>query len=221
MTERAVGLVSGVGLSAVLGARGRRLASQKIANATTISALGLPAPTATGTATTVKDATGEYTNYAAASAASCGLSYNVDFQPVTMPAVHACIKTPADLTNLRAWIGLFLADPATSDDPATHLAGFRYSQSVDTNWRCCTKDAVTLSNADSGVAVAADTRYDLTVSIESARVVFYINGRPVAERTANLPGSTQNLDIYIRGRDKGAASPVVSLRWCITNGAYS
>lgn len=221
MTEQSTGLISGVGVSASIGARGRRLCSQKISAATTISALGLPAPTATGTATQLKDATGEYTNYAAASGASCGLSYNSDVQTVTLPLLHACIKTPADLTNLRAWIGLFLADPATSDDPATHLAGFRFSAGVDTNWMGCTKDNVTLNAQSTGVAVAADTRYDLSITVDTAsRIVFYVNGVPRVVSTTQLPSTTQNLDIYIRGRDKGAAVPVVSLRWCVTNLAF-
>lgn len=222
MTEMATGLVSGQGFAAVLGSRGRRIASEKIANNTTVSALGLPAPTATGTATQLKVAQGEFTNYAAASGASCGLSYNVDLQTVTLPLFHSCIYTPGALTNARLWIGLFLADPATSDDPGTHLAGFRYSNGVDTNWMACTKDNVTLNAQSTGIAVAAATRYDLGISVATTgRILFYVNNVALVVSTSNLPGSTQNLDIYNRGRDKGAAAPVVSIAWAITNVAWT
>lgn len=221
MTELSTGLVSDVGISAILGSRGRRLASQRISNNTTIAAMGLPAPTATGTAGSIKEAAGEFTSYTAASGGSCGLSYNSDVHTVTLPLFHARVRTPADLTNLRFWVGLFLNDPATSDDPATHLAGFRYSQGVDTNWMGCTKDNVTLNAQSTGVAVAAATRYDLAICVETtSRIVFCVNGVPRVVSTTQLPGSAQNLDLYVRGRDKGAAAPAVLIAWCVTNLAF-
>lgn len=186
--------------------------NEQITNNTTIASHGFPAPTVAGTPSVVKDSTGERISYASAAGGSCGWFTNIDAQP-RMPYIWAgTIWTPSDLTNLRAWCGLFLADPATSDDPATHLAGVRYSQGVDTTWKFCTKDGSTLDTVDSGITVAVDTRYEVLVDTTQLSISGYLalcvlgpSSYKIVQMNGNLPGNTQNLDSYLRGRDKGGA----------------
>lgn len=187
----------------------RRAWTQQIANKTTLASHGVAAPTATGTASVFNDTTGQYIDYANAASSNGGLTWNINIQPQTKPIFAAIMKTNT-ITSVRYWVGLSVGDPRASDDPSTHLAAFRFSTGAsDSNWRCCTKDGTTLNNQDSGVAVAADTRYELVVDCSeynAGTIWFMINGTVVKSSVANLPGSTQSLDPYVSSRDLAAAT---------------
>lgn len=111
------------------------------------------------------------------------------------PYLRMKLKTNSVLTNSRIWVGMFSTNPGTSDDPAAHLAAFRFSSTAsDVNWRCCTKDGVTLNNTDSGVAVQGDTIYILEIEVlANGNIQFSINGSIVQTLTTNLPTTTTQL----------------------------
>lgn len=217
MSESPIGIASGVGLIGGGGAYGRQIFSEKNANLTTFFNGGMGAATAAGTAGQSKTAQGEFVTYDAAAGGSCGVVWSAnDIQTVTRPRFHArVLMPPAALTNLRLWVGLFSADPATADNPAGHLAGFRYSAGVDTFFMACTKDNVTLNAQATTVSPVVATGFDFSIACESATITFSINGVAVMQSSANLPGSTTALDSYCRGRDKGAAAPVVQIGVCL------
>lgn len=108
-----------------------------------------------------------------------------------LPHFLTAIKMPASLTGGRTWIGLTTADPAASDSPANNSAMFRYTNGVDTNWTCITRDGATDNPQDSGVTVTGGGLYILEVKVVStSSIEFYINGTLVKTLIANLPGST-------------------------------
>jgi hypothetical protein len=113
--------------------------------------------------------------------------------------LHAAhIKTYSDISSTRFWVGLFSGDPSASDDPAVHLAGFRYSTGAgDSNWMACVKDGSTLQAASTGITVAIDTRYFLRVETDSSEVRFYVDNALVYTHTANLPTGSTNMGLYV------------------------
>lgn len=108
-------------------------------------------------------------------------------------------RTGDDLTSQRHWVGAASTSLDGSDDPAAHLAAFRYSTAAsDTNWQACVKDGTTLQVADTGVAVATDTAHTFLIKMRSASVEFWIDGTLVHTHTANLPSATQPLGANVR-----------------------
>jgi hypothetical protein len=74
---------------------------------------------------------------------------------------------------------------------------FRYNHGVNAGkWECITRSNSTLSTADSGVAVATDTRYLLEIELnaDATLAAFFINGSQVATLNTNIPsGAGRNI----------------------------
>lgn len=178
---------------------------QLLANAgvNTLTNLGFTAaPTATGAATNVDDASGPFVNYAsgAVSGNVGGLNSAATVcRGDWLPRFVTRVKLPATITTARFWAGLFSAAPTASATPAGHLAGFRYDTVADGTafWRCCTDDngaapTVTVTT----VAVTAGAVYMFRIVFGPTTVWFYINNVLVAAHTTDLPSMTTMLSWY-------------------------
>lgn len=153
--------------------------------------------TGTGTTASNNDSDGEYLKHTTPAATTgSGTSqlpntYNTT-QRQRSPAFISNTKSDAAITSMRFWSGFFSGSPTASDDPAVHLAAFRYSTGAgDTDLMACVKDGSTLNAASTGVTVATTTKYDLRIELDSAEVRFYVNGTLTNTLTANLPAATQ------------------------------
>lgn len=177
--------------------------------ATTFNTMGINF-VATGTAATHADGPDDYVQYTATaattgtnfghSAGSAGAAFGKD------PMFGMRIKTGADVSSIRMWLGWFSGDPRGADDPAgLHFMGFRFStDAADAGWVAATKDGTTIKTTATGVAVTADTKYRFKIVADSvgSSVKFYIDGNLVATHTTNLPGSTTTLNQYLAGQNR-------------------
>ena len=106
--------------------------------------------------------------------------------------------TAADAANARLWFGFtdqLGSVMAAADDPAGNYAAFRSTGGVDTNWRCCVKDAVTQNPQDSGVVVGI-VKTILGVREVSAGIwQFLIDGVIRQTLSVNAPAPGTNLRI--------------------------
>lgn len=113
------------------------------------------------------------------------------------PIFEATIKTYSDITSSRIFCGLFSATPFGSATPSVHYVAFRYDTGADgtAKWRCVSDNASgSPTVTDSGVTIAASTRYSLRIEVVStSSVKFYIDDVLVATHTTTLPTSTQSL----------------------------
>jgi hypothetical protein len=100
----------------------------------------------------------------------------VEWKPSNQPHLVWNLKTPSSITNTTYWVGLKLTNTpvlATDDDQAF----FRFTQGTDTNWQCVYSIAGTDVTVDSGVAVAASTKYRLWITVDENGIpTFWING---------------------------------------------
>lgn len=68
---------------------------------------------------------------------------------------------------------------------------FTYTDATSSGqWVCHTRSNSTTTSTASGVTVAADTDYELTITVFNTEVKFYINGSLVATHTTNIPSGT-------------------------------
>lgn len=91
---------------------------------------------------------------------------------------------------VRAWIGFTsstLAQLVASSDPASaNIIGFRYLDSISPNWFFCTKDATTITAADTGIPANLVVN-NFAIKWDTTNAVGYINGVAVRTNSANLP----------------------------------
>lgn len=125
----------------------------------------------------------------------------------------AWIKTGADVTNVRFWIGMFSATPMASATPAIHAAAFRYDTGADGTafWRIVTIDGTTTNAQATTQSIAANTVYRLRIVwlAGTNTVRFLINGTDFGSSTGNLPTTTQNLGHVEQVRALAAANKVI------------
>lgn len=95
------------------------------------------------------------------------------------------ITTHSDITNCIIWAGLKLTNTEVTTDDADQ-AFFRYENGVNSGkWQAISSIGGTDDAADSGVTVAASTRYHLVIKISATRTAaFYINGALVETSAA-------------------------------------
>ena len=109
------------------------------------------------------------------------------------PKLSLWFKTGTNIANTILKLGL------EDDDAFGEGIYFRYDTGVgDTNWMCVCK-AVGTTATDSGVAVVADTNYNLFIEVVSAlETKFYINGALVATNTvaANITTNVVGASMY-------------------------
>lgn len=109
------------------------------------------------------------------------------------PTFVAVIKTGANISNVRLWVGLGSAAPTNDAGPAEYVA-FRYAPGAgDTGWVGSAKSA-TGGTLSTGVvnAIAINTVYTLLLRIDSTaqKVYFSINGGSIAIPEVMLDIST-------------------------------
>lgn len=84
---------------------------------------------------------------------------------------------------------------------------FTYTHSVSSGqWVCVTENNNTQTTSASGVTVAADTDYLLTISVYDTHAIFYINGTQVADITTNIPYTTARSTSVIESLLKSAGT---------------
>ena len=176
--------------------------AQQIPASTTIAAVGMTAPTTSGTASDLVASEGEYISYASALTVGSVAGWNTGTltQLGYGPILRATVKTGTDITSQRLWIGLFSASPTGSDAPAsTSYVAFRYATTTDTTafWRVVTSNGSATGTTATTVAVAISTRYLLTIDASTPGIVrFFINGVLLSSQAANLPALTTTLSAY-------------------------
>jgi hypothetical protein len=115
------------------------------------------------------------------------------------PLFIAHVKTGADITNLRIWVGLFSTTQSNSDTMNGQGFAFRYSSAVGPNWFAVTRDGATQTATDTGLAVAASTDYLLRFDVNSAAgtVKFTVNGGNATTLSTNLPAAATDLGFVV------------------------
>jgi len=119
------------------------------------------------------------------------------------PSFYARVKTAADISNLRFWIGFISADVTNvfTLAGATEFAGFRFATDApDTGWRPVTKDASTQNVGANIGTVAINTTYDLRCRLDhdAGLAYFSVNGGAEVSLSANLPQTTTELGVVMR-----------------------
>lgn len=187
----------------------------KDAGATTVSSLGLPAPTLDGTLSSA-DVAGtsgcpmlEHVS-AASVGAACGLIsafgvFSTDFSPTMV----ARTRNPAAVGNIRMWTGMTSASVDAVTDPGTiAFFGVWYASGIHgtASWRALISNiggAGVFTEVDTGVAVAGNAHHLwwFEVVSDAAPVRVWHNGVQVAElgtAGANVPGGNRALALVHR-----------------------
>ncbi|MBI3320015.1 MAG: hypothetical protein HYZ89_05460 [Candidatus Omnitrophica bacterium] len=195
---------SGVGTTADFIPRpNRRKFFLTTATATTYTSVGVSSITNTGTQTNSNDSKTTWTNHR--TSASIGSSGSVRSTAFTLvrrahdPLFIAHVRTGADITNLRIWVGLFSTTQSNSDTMNGQGFAFRYSSAVGPNWFSATRDGATQTATDMGLAVAASTDYLLRFDVNSAAgtVKFTVNGGNTTTLSTNLPATGTDLGFVV------------------------
>lgn len=175
--------------------------------AATLNALGIATPTIANTPTANNDADGVWiampsTAVAGNNGGFVSATFNL-LRRQYSPSFFARVKTAADISNLRFWIGLISADVTNvfTLAGATEFAGFRFATDApDTGWRPVTKDASTQNVGANIGTVAINTTYDLRCRLDhdAGLAYFSVNGGAEVSLSANLPQATTELGIVMR-----------------------
>lgn len=203
----------------------RRWSVQQNANLTTISQVGFAtAPTVNtpgGAAAVHNDAAGngQYIEYSTTAVANIDAGWLSSAfsqsQRIYKFCYDAWIKTGADITNVRYWIGMFSATPMASATPAVHATAFRYDTGADGTafWRIVTIDGTTTNAQVTTQAIAANTAYRLRIlwMAGTNTVRFYVNDVEIGNSVANLPTTTQNMGHVEQVRTLTTASKVIRI----------
>lgn len=173
------------------------------AAAATVDAVGMAAPTVTG-ATVSNDTDSTYINFATTAVLGniSGL-ISATFNLVRLaydPTFIAVVRTGADITNLRFFLGLFPSAPTNADTPPNNSICFRYSApAADGGWRGICRDAAAQTvSAQIGPTLAANTRYMLKFRKQGSTVYFSVDNGPETAISTNLPVSTTDLGFAVR-----------------------
>lgn len=185
----------------------RNMALHPDAGASTVSAVGMPAPTLSGTLTGIswnQDQRGPMLRHITGSA----INDRAGVLPPSMNVVRAGwrprlsgVVWPNQLeTTQRVWFGLFASDPALNTLPTFDHAGFLYNPSVVSTWQCSSGDGSAANQQDSGVLqnTAFPKRLELEVDTVAGTIQFWIDGVLVATKTTNLPRTTVDLGYAIQ-----------------------
>ncbi|HVI69355.1 MAG TPA: hypothetical protein VM581_02755, partial [Magnetospirillaceae bacterium] len=73
-----------------------------------------------------------------------------------------------------------------SATPAGSYAAFRYDSSIEATWKCVTRNGVSATVTDTGIAIAHDQKFEIVLE-PGVRAVFKINGQTVCNVTATVP----------------------------------
>jgi hypothetical protein len=180
--------------------------------------LGAEGATIGGTATSSHQSDSHYTAYATPASAG-GLAFVLNtLQAVRIghsPTFEAVIRTGADISAVRIYVGLFNTTVANSDTLSNPYLGFRYSTTAgDAGWRpvTCTGVAQTLG-APIG-SIATNTRYLLRVRYDASmgQAYFSVNDSTETSLSATLPAATDNLSLVVIAYTQAAVAKSILIR---------
>lgn len=107
------------------------------------------------------------------------------------------IKTAADLTSQRIWLGISSTGMNTSDTATGHFLGLRYSAALSGNWYYIERNNTTgiQTATDSGILVVASTIYNVAIIVaaDGLSAVIYINGAASGTLNTSLPSVSTDL----------------------------
>lgn len=180
----------------------RHVSIYKNAGATTVTAIGIPAPTVGSTAASNDLATGPFLQHTTPTTANYTTGI-ITAAAVTRrdwdPEYYTVFRTGGDLTLINICIGLFSALVDSSRNPNLQVASFRYHTGADGTafWRTVTNQGSgNQSVTTTSVAIAVNTTYKMRIVCSSATpdIKFYIDDVLVATHTgASLPTATTAL----------------------------
>ena len=173
---------------------------------TTVSVVGIIAPTLTVTLATADDADGRWLRHATTNVANnpsgvISALFTI-FRRDWEPEYITTIKTdPSAITSVRYWVGMFSANPdlIARGTAATgfHCAAFSFDTGLSDTafWRCTTSGGVanTFTTTITTQSIAVNTKYLMRIVCSTVDIKFYINDVLVATHNTNMPTSTQLL----------------------------
>jgi hypothetical protein len=175
-----------------------------MAAAATVEGIGVATPTLSGALAISNDTDSAYLNFTtSAAAASVAGPISTTFnlvRPGYDPTFIAVLRTGADITNLRLFVGLFPSAPTNADNPPNNSICFRYSAlAADGGWRGICRDASAQTvSAQIGPTLAASTKYVLKIRKQGSSVFFSVNNGAETAITTNLPADTTDLGFTVR-----------------------
>jgi len=198
-TDTSATLVSAAGFGEIelftdfmIDATGYPFAIQRLQNGTG-AANAILAPTTSEKGGNIKLSTGTTsTGYAYC---KCGSLYTVVSFPSAFPVkVVQGLKllTLSDATDTyRVFAGIPI-NPSTVATESTDAIYFEYNTAISPNWLRCCASASTYTKSDTGVAVVANTLYELYFEVNAAgtSVSYSINRVSVGTVTTNIPQNT-------------------------------
>lgn len=129
------------------------------------------------------------------------------------------VRTGADISSVRIWIGLTDGASFTnSDSPVavSHVA-FRYSTVVpDAGWVGVTRDGAAQNVTAQVAAIAVSTRYKLRMRYDGSAAYFSVNGGTEVSSAVNLPAAGTGLRVSVRIFTQAASARTLShsRTWC-------
>lgn len=185
-------------------------------NSTALTGVGMPNPTASGTATAQPALSDRmFVRYASAVASGsvAGIIGAANLtRPSYRPKLSALVRTDTTIDSRRIWTGVSEASlaalPASLGTAAStnDFAAIVYDTGVSSNWLCCSGDGTNYSCSDTGIAVAPSTDYILLVDWSSAsQLLCSVNGTSIV-KTTNLSASAINIGPYSAATTLTAAS---------------
>ncbi len=161
------------------------------------SIVGFPSVTTSGAMTDASDANSVYTSFSQGAIGSLGWTPAgalglTTFEGRHDPYVYIDLKTGADITDLRLWMGLSSASFLADDGGTAHYVAFRFSTTAgDTGWRGAVSNGAAVNQqltANIGT-VAASTRYQLIAWVSGTVASFSVNGSAPVTLSTNVPTS--------------------------------
>ncbi len=155
-------------------------------------------------ATVINVASGNYTQLTTAATTNDAASLVTDVYTLIQtrwdPTFIATVQVDG-LTNRRVWIGMFESAPGNTDTiggAGVHGIAFRFSTNAgDTTWQLVCSDGAAQTVTDTGVTVAAATRYALKIRVDEADGTVYasVNGSVEVSCATNVPANTANMGV--------------------------
>lgn len=133
-------------------------------------------------------------------------------RPSYDPVLEIRIKTSANLTSQRIWLGLGGATDA--DTLATEIIGFRYSSVAgDAGWIPVLNNGSSQTNGSAIGTVQASTVYDFRIRIESAipRAFLSVNGSAEQILSTNFPAISTQMGMFVRLFEQSGGARAVSV----------
>lgn len=168
-------------------------------------AVGTPNPTVTGTSALSNQTDSTYASQTTAGGAGSGaalIGVAGACQLQHDPTFNIFIRSGAAITTQRLFFGLTNANFTNADTPggASQYVAFRYSTPLpDSGWVGITRDGATPNTTAQVAAIAAATRYKLTIRVSGTgtTVNFSVNDGAEISTSSNLPAITTDLLPYL------------------------